>query len=461
MSDVEAAQKVYETYLTVDNFIKTLMENENLGANEYTFDLKNKKDYENLLKPVIKIYLDNDRDIKKSFEAIFEQSKISELLKKFILDNKMAPGAVIALGTKKHQEILYLGNQQEVADNGADEIIPMAEDSIFDLSSVTKIFTCLMVLKLVELGKIELSDKIYNLDHRFINLKEVSVEDLLTFKVTLKTRQRLETLNNLEAIEKEIFEIMPSEPEGRLYSDMGAMVLKYVVENVMNDNFYRLVQIYILQPCRMNSTYINIPEDADKRIVSNNFERRIINGNFVTLDKIFKGIVSDGKTRVINSFGVQLTGHAGLFSTAGDMAKLAIALMEEKVLSIENLKKIGINRTGKMIGENDVTQFHGYLCYSKNPIEMNSEVNHFLSGNAFALGGYTGNQLTIDIENGVYVFFASNRCHNRVTNITGASEEDYVQNGYVKWKGGKSYKYNKKYAYDRDDCVMKPAVKLA
>ena len=91
----------------------------------------------------------------------------------------------------------------------------------------------------------------------------------------------------------------------------------------------------------MNSTYINIPEDADKRIVSNNFERRIINGNFVTLDKIFKGIVSDGKTRVINSFGVQLTGHAGLFffSTAGDMAKLAMALMEEKVLSIESLKK--------------------------------------------------------------------------------------------------------------------------
>ena len=164
---------------------------------------------------------------------------------------------------------------------------------------------------------------------------------------------------------------------------------------------------------------------------------------------------------LVISDGIQDTGHAGLFSTAGDMAKLAIALMEEKVLSIENLKKIGINRTGKMIGENDVTQFHGYLCYSKNPIEMNSEVNHFLSGNAFALGGYTGNQLTIDIENGVYVFFASNRCHNRVTNITGASEEDYVQNGYVKWKGGKSYKYNKKYAYDRDDCVMKPAVKLA
>ena len=460
MSDVDSAQKVYKTYLMVDNFIEILMENEKSGANEYTFGLKSKKDYEQLLKPVAKIYLENEKDIKKSFEAIIEQSEICDLLKQFIIDNKMAPGAVIAFGTKKHQEILYLGNQQEVADNGDDEIIPMAEDSIFDLSSVTKIFTCLMVLKLVEMQKIKLSDKIYNLDNRFINLREVSVEDLLTFKVPLKTKQRLETLNDLKEIEKEIFEIMPGEPEVRLYSDMGAMVLKYVVENIMNDNFYRLVQIYILQPCQMNSTCINIPEDAAKRIVSNNFERRIINGSYVTLDKIFKGVVSDGKTRAINSFGVQLTGHAGLFSTAGDMAKLAMALMEEKVLSIESLKKIGINRTGKMIGENDVTQFHGYLCYSKNPIEMNSEVNHFLSGNAFALGGYTGKQLTIDIENGVYVFFASNRCHNRVTNITGAAEKDYVRDGYAKWNNGKNYKYNKRYAYDRDDYVMKPAVEL-
>ena len=28
-------------------------------------------------------------------------------------------------------------------------------------------------------------------------------------------------------------------------------------------------------------------------------------------------------------------------------------------------------------------------------------------------------------------------------------------------RNGKAYKYNKRYAYDRDDCVMKPAVKLA
>ena len=52
MSDVDSAQKVYKTYLMVDNFIEILMENEKSGANEYTFGLKSKKDYEQLLKPV-------------------------------------------------------------------------------------------------------------------------------------------------------------------------------------------------------------------------------------------------------------------------------------------------------------------------------------------------------------------------------------------------------------------------
>ena len=76
MSDVDSAQKVYKTYLMVDNFIEILMENEKSGANEYTFGLKSKKDYEQLLKPVAKIYLENEKDIKKSFEAIIEQSEI-------------------------------------------------------------------------------------------------------------------------------------------------------------------------------------------------------------------------------------------------------------------------------------------------------------------------------------------------------------------------------------------------
>lgn len=43
MSDVDSAQKVYKTYLMVDNFIEILMENEKSGANEYTFGLKSKK----------------------------------------------------------------------------------------------------------------------------------------------------------------------------------------------------------------------------------------------------------------------------------------------------------------------------------------------------------------------------------------------------------------------------------
>jgi hypothetical protein len=102
------------------------------------------------------------------------------------------------------------------------------------------------------------------------------------------------------------------------------------------------------------------------------------------------------------------------------------------------------------------------MCYSKNPVERDSEVNHFLSGSAFALGGYTGNQLTIDNTNQVFIFMASNRCHNRVTSIIGEDCQNACgKDGYVEWNDGNKYLYNKDYVYERDPYVIEPAIKLA
>ena len=76
------------------------------------------------------------------------------------------------------------------------------------------------------------------------------------------------------------------------------------------------------------------------------------------------------------------------------------------------------------------------------------------------MGGYTGTQLTVDCLNQVFVFMASNRCHNRVTNINGKQvTNDGVK--YVDWNDGKKYICNKTYAYERDENVIRPAVELA
>lgn len=113
-----------------------------------------------------------------------------------------------------------------------------------------------------------------------------------------------------------------------------------------------------------------------------------------------------------------------------------------------------------VVGFSVLSQFHGHLCYSKNPVAKNSEVNHWLSGNTFALGGYTGNQLTIDYRNQRYIFMASNRCHNRITSVSGR-DIVYEAGMTLEWPDGKRYICNKGYAFDMDESVINPAIELA
>lgn len=441
-------------------YVEKLFERQNVSANEYTRNIKAKAEFERLLMPVYDLYKKKkDKTEETLFSELSAQSGLQERISKFIYEQKQASGLVLSFGTAKHREVLCFGNQQELDDEGNSSIIPMRQDSIFDMASVTKIFTCLSVLKLVDMNVLNLSDDIFALDNRFIHLSGISVEDLLSFKVPLKTADRIEAAQGLDEADKLIFEIAPDFTQTRLYSDMGAMVIKYVIERITGQEYYEFVKKHILSPCNMQDTTIQIlPKDLG-RTVSNNYERRIQNNKYIVLDNIKKGIISDGKARRLNQFHIQLHGHAGMFSTVDDMSKLSQALFQGKIVNPKWLEQIGINRTGRQNDDGSFSQFHGYLCYSKNPVEQNSEVNHFLSGNAFALGGYTGNQLTIDATNQVFLFMASNRCHNRVTSVTG--DDACVKDGFVEWNDGKKYLYNKEYAYIRDAEVVEPAIELA
>ena len=221
---------------------------------------------------------------------------------------------------------------------------------------------------------------------------------------------------------------------------------------------YRQYNASIL--CDMKDTVLVIrPEDMG-RVVSNNYERRIANNNYCVIRDISKGMVNDGKARKLEKWCPRLYGHAGLFSTAADMGKFASMMLSGNLLDSQFVNKIGVNHTGKKNEDGTFSQFHGLLCYSKNPVAKNSEVNHWLSGNAFALGGYTGNQLTIDYRNQLYIFMASNRCNNRITSVSGM-DIVYEAGMTLEWPDGKRYICNKGYAFDRDESVINPAIELA
>lgn len=147
------------------NHIKDLYRKSNIGMDFEQSNLYSEVEYYKLLKPVIDV-INNNKDctIDEMRNILFEKSNLEQITKDFIYKRKMAPGLVFTYGTRSLQEIIIVGNKQEVTLDKNGEFVPalqqMTEDTIFDLASITKVFTSLSILKLVQTGEISLDTKI-------------------------------------------------------------------------------------------------------------------------------------------------------------------------------------------------------------------------------------------------------------------------------------------------------------
>ena len=123
----------------------------------------------------------------------------------------MAPGMVMCYETPKYSETIILGNKKEIimTDKGdfVSKIEKMEENTIFDLASITKIFTSFSILLLEQRGNLSIYDEVIKYDPRFKNLKGITLFDLLTFQVPLKTTKRIDGVKSREEAEELLFSI--------------------------------------------------------------------------------------------------------------------------------------------------------------------------------------------------------------------------------------------------------------
>jgi len=377
---------------------------------------------------------------------------------KLIVDFQYVTGIGVTFGSPSEYFFEFEGTTHD-KNIIAKECESVDKDTIFDLSSISKFFTLIIVLKCVELGYFSLNTELGNLDNRFVNLKDITVDELLSYQKEIKTKKRLEGCLSITEVENLLFTATYENKIG-IYSDLPAMIVRIIVEKVVGIDFYELIEEWIFKPCTMHDTYLKIPKDKINQTMSNNFERRIINGKMVVFDDIDTGVCNDGKARIFN--GEKFAGHAGLFSSVDDMRKLCIHFLEGNLLNKESMDLLRHNKTGHRLPDGNYTRYFGYLCYKKHPIRELSEVHPALSDSAFAFGGYTGNQLTIDVEKKLFVFMASNRCHNTVTQIIPLDDiEKYVlvsnDKESVKYDGFE-FPFTKNYVYKRDSYIMDPII---
>ena len=338
------------------------------------------------------------------------------------------------------------------------------EDSIFDLASITKLFTGMSVLKLWESGRLDLDLPVTRYAPQFVHLTKTRVDELLGFETGLRTDQRVDACLSREKGLEELFSIRPVPNAGqRAYSDMHAMVLKYIVEGASGKSYLEYLHSEILDPLGMESTFGLVPESLRERCVSCDREHRIEKERWIVRDGVKPGTPHDPKARLLNT-PEDCCGHAGLFATIGDLEIFCRGVLEGRILSDGTLRYMARNRTGHPVEGGGYTQYLGCQCYVRHPEQVHSEVPVYMSDRSIAISGFTGHHLSVDPERGIFMIALGNRVLNRLSVLVpeeGKTRKDYGLNpdgtGCMRWTDGESIWSSVDYVHLKDAHLHWPA----
>lgn len=375
--------------------------------------------------------------------------KLYEAIGFFTEETHIMPCLSVSCGTAKQVEYTLRGVMNEQGD-------PLREDALYDLASLTKLFTGLMVMRLQEEGLLTLTAPVTRYAPQFANLQGVTVDQLLGFEIGLSTPGRVDAQPDRETARQVLLAIQPQDVgTGRAYSDMHAMVLKDVIEGAAQTDYASLLHEKILQPLGMEDTYCVVPEAQKHRCVSYNGEHRMERGRYILRNDVYPGLPHDPKALRLYP---EPSGHAGIFSTRQDMVRLCQGLLQGKVISLENLRRMARNRTGRKLADGSYTQYLGSQCYVKHPQQYYSEIPVYMSDQAIGLSGFTGHHLAVDPERGIFTLFLGNRVMNRLTVLlpeSGRTITDAGLNadgtGTVRWPDGTMVYSSVNYVHQKDE----------
>ena len=312
------------------------------------------------------------------------------------LRRKRLPGCVVLVGRKGKIVHFKAYGYRELLPSK----VPMTTDTVFDLASLTKpIATATSVMTLVEQGKVSLSDPVAKYIPEFAanGKQEITVEQLLTHQGGLIPDNALRDYDHgQETAWKNIFDLKPYvEPSTKfVYSDVGFIVLAKLVERVTGKNIHQYSTDAIFKPLGMNETgFIPSAELRKRAAVTEQREKRWMRGE-----------VHDPRAYRLGG----VAGHAGLFSTADDLALYAQMLLQTGELNGSRVMKTGtVALMVKPIEVSSGLRGLGWdirTGYSTNRGDL-------FSKQAFGHGGFTGTSLWIDPKLNLFVIFLSNRVH--------------------------------------------------
>ncbi|MEO8495907.1 MAG: serine hydrolase domain-containing protein, partial [Planctomycetota bacterium] len=322
-------------------------------------------------------------------------SRIDEFVAAGLEVGEMA-GCVVCIG--RQGKIAYLkayGSRQIEP-----EKIEMTIDTVFDMASITKpVATATSVMLLVQRGSVKLSDRVsgHIPDFAQNGKEQVTIEDLLRHQSGLTPDNALSDYEDgpAKAIENLYALSLRAEPKTKfMYSDVGFIVLAELVRNKTGQDIHEFSQENLFRPLGMSETgYLPRQELRDRAAATEQRDGRWMRGE-----------VHDPRAYLLGG----VAGHAGLFSTARDLAVFAQMLLNggeydgKRILAVETLKT--------MTAGYEVSSGIRGLGWDKQTGYSTNKGKGF-SERAFGHGGFTGTTFWVDPELDLFVIFLSNRLH--------------------------------------------------
>lgn len=277
----------------------------------------------------------------------------------------------------------------------------MTTDTVFDLASLTKpIATATSVMLLVERGRVKLDEPVATYLPEFAaNGKgEITVRQLLTHQGGLIADNSIKDFadGHDRAIQRLLNLSLSAEPGSRfIYSDVGFMVLGELVRRVLGQDVHDFSDANIFQPLGLNETgYLPAAALRERAAPTEQREGRWMQGE-----------VHDPRAYALGG----VAGHAGLFSTAEDLAVYAQMLLNGG--EYEGVRILAPETVATMLSPQRVPgdALRGLGWDMKSGYSSNR--GQTFSPRAVGHGGFTGTALWIDPELELTVIFLSNRLH--------------------------------------------------
>jgi CubicO group peptidase (beta-lactamase class C family) len=336
-----------------------------------------------------------------------EQSdRITKLLNRGVRDG-VYPGAVL-LVAHVGETVFF----QKAGHRSTPPAAPMTPDTVFDLASLTKpLATTMAIMKCVDDGKIDLDQSLGSLLPEPVgDKKDLTIRLILTHCAGFTDWEPfyLKLVESAPGLRKQLLRKMILEAplaygprEQTLYSDLGFMILEWVVEECTKMSLPDFLHANLYAPLTMNRTFfsgsaIPLPVEKDQIAATEDCPWR---------KKIIRGSVHDENAFAVGGY----SGHSGLFGTAEDVYILLDLLMSHYHGNKNDYFKPETVRS--FFTRQNLVKNSTWALGWDSPSPQNSSSGKYFSEKTVGHLGFTGTSIWMDLEQNVVVVFLTNRVH--------------------------------------------------